>query len=143
MIVGVIGSGSIGPDLAYGFLSAIARMPGAKAYLLDINQAALDAGVARIVGYAQKGVDRGKLSPKVAHAVEAALTPTMDIGDLADCSYVLEAASEDLSVKRKILADLEKVVSKDCLIGFATIRRGVSLIIRSIRRGDRFRWRSC
>ena len=36
MIVGVIGSGSIGPDLAYGFLSALAAGEGGKVYLLDI-----------------------------------------------------------------------------------------------------------
>lgn len=86
MKVGVIGSGSIGPDLAYGFLSAIARVPDAKVYLVDIKQEALDAGVARIQGYVQKGLSRGKLSPKVADAVEAALTPTLDIEDLSDCS---------------------------------------------------------
>lgn len=120
MKVGVIGSGSIGPDLAYGFVSAIARRPGAKVYLMDIRQDALDAGVARIRGYVNKGVSRGKLSPKVAAAVEAALTPTLKLADLADCEYVLEAASEDLPIKRKILADLEAVVSEDCLIGFAT-----------------------
>lgn len=120
MKVGVIGSGSIGPDLAYGFVSAIARRPGAKVYLVDIRQEALDAGVARIEGYVKKGVSRGKLSPKVAAAVKDALTPTLDLKDLADCEYVLEAASEDLPIKRRILADLEQVVSADCLIGFAT-----------------------
>jgi enoyl-CoA hydratase/3-hydroxyacyl-CoA dehydrogenase len=120
MIVGVIGSGSIGPDLAYGFLSALAAEPGAKVYLVDIKQEALDAGVARIRGYAQKGLARGKLAPKVAQAMEAALVPTKDLARLADCTYVLEAASEDLAVKRAILARLEAVVAPTCLIGFAT-----------------------
>ena len=120
MIVGVIGSGSIGPDLAYGFLSAVARKPGAKVYLVDIKQEALDAGTERIRGYAKKGVARGKLSPKAAKAIDDALTPTMNMADLADCDYVLEAASEDLAIKRHILADLEKVVKPDCLVGFAT-----------------------
>ena len=120
MIIGVIGSGSIGPDLAYGFLSAVARKPGAKVYLVDIKQEALDAGVARIKGYAQKGVARGKLSPKAAAAIEAALIPTTQLSDLAACSYVLEAASEVLAVKQAILKNLEQVVSADCLIGFAT-----------------------
>ena len=50
MIVGVIGSGSIGPDLAYGFLSALAREKDSKVYLLDIKQEALDRGVERIRG---------------------------------------------------------------------------------------------
>ncbi len=120
MIVGVIGSGSIGPDLAYGFLTAVAREPGAKVYLVDIKQEALDAGVARIRGYAQKGVARGKLAPKVAAAMEAALVPTQDLGLLKDCAYVLEAASEDLTIKQAILSKLEAVVAPSCLIGFAT-----------------------
>lgn len=120
MIVGVIGSGSIGPDLAYGFVSALARQPGSKVYLLDIKQEALDAGIGRIKGYVKKGVDRGKLAPKAAAAIEGALIPTMELSDLADCDYVLEAASEDLKIKRAILSKLEAVVRPDCLIGFAT-----------------------
>ena len=66
MKIGVIGSGSIGPDLAYGFLSAVAARGGSTVYLLDIKQEALDAGVKRIRGYVQKGVSRGKLHPKAA-----------------------------------------------------------------------------
>lgn len=120
MIVGVIGSGSIGPDLAYGFLSALAREQGSKVYLVDIKQEALDAGVGRIQGYMKKGLARGKLNPKAAKTMSAALIPTLEIGDLADCDYVLEAASEDLPVKRLILKNLEAAVQPECLIGFAT-----------------------
>lgn len=120
MIVGVIGSGSIGPDLAYGFLSALAREKGACVYLVDIRQEALDAGVLRIQAYAKKAVSRGKMAKSAADAMLAALKPTRRLGDLANCDYVLEAASEDLNIKRRILADLEAVVRPDCLIGFAT-----------------------
>ena len=120
MNIGVIGSGAIGPDLAYGFVSALAKAGGGKVYLLDIRQEALDAGMKRIKGYMDKGLSRGKLAPKVAKVIEASLVPTMRMEDLADCDYVLEAATEDLVTKRKILASLEKVVSDDCLIGFAT-----------------------
>ena len=120
MIVGVIGSGAIGPDLAYGFLSALARDASSKVYLLDIKQEALDAGIGRINGYMEKGLARGKLNPKAAKAMQSRIVGTMDIKDLADCDYVLEAASEDLPVKRAILKNLEDVVRPDCLIGFAT-----------------------
>ena len=120
MIVGVIGSGAIGPDLAYGFLTALAREPGSKVFLVDIKQEALDAGVARIHGYVQKGVSRGKIAESAAKAITGALVPTRELTDLAACDYVLEAASEDLEVKRRILASLEKIVRDDCLIGFAT-----------------------
>lgn len=120
MIVGVIGSGSIGPDLAYGFVSALAKTKGGKVYLLDIKQEALNAGIARIQGYIGKGVARGKISKKAAAAVQDALVPTLQMKDLADCDYVLEAATEDLAIKQAILAQLEQVVRPDCLIGFAT-----------------------
>jgi enoyl-CoA hydratase/3-hydroxyacyl-CoA dehydrogenase len=120
MKVGVIGSGAIGPDLAYGFVSALSKVKEGKVYLLDIKKEALDAGVARIQGYVQKGVSRGKIHPKAAKAIDTALVPTMEMGDLADCDYVLEAATENLEIKKAILKNLEEVVSKDCLIGFAT-----------------------
>lgn len=120
MIVGVIGSGSIGPDLAYGFLSSLAAGEGGKVYLLDIKKEALDAGVKRIEGYIGKALARGRMSQKAAEATRAALIPTMEIKDLAGCDYVLEAATEDLKIKKVILRNLEQVVRPDCLIGFAT-----------------------
>jgi enoyl-CoA hydratase/3-hydroxyacyl-CoA dehydrogenase len=120
MNIGVIGSGAIGPDLAYGFISALAKAKTGKVYLMDIKKDALDAGMARIRGYMGKGLARGKLHPKAAKAIEAGLVPTMDLKDLADCDYVLEAATEDLPVKRAILKKLEGIVRDDCLIGFAT-----------------------
>jgi len=137
MIVGVIGSGSIGPDLAYGFVSALAGSPGARVYLHDIKQDALDAGVARIRGYVAKGVARGKLSPKAAAAIEEALVPTLELADLADCEYVIEAATEDLAIKKIILSSLEAVVSDDCLIGFATSGLPRSRIAAGTRRPQR------
>jgi len=120
MNVGVIGSGSIGPDLAYGFVSALAGGEGGKVFLVDIKQEALDAGLERIRGYVGKGLARGKLSPKVAKAVQESLVTTRNLRDLADCDYVLEAATEDLKIKKVILKELEGVVRKDCLVGFAT-----------------------
>ena len=120
MNVGVIGSGSIGPDLAYGFISALAKTGSGKVYLLDIQQEALDAGMARIQGYIKKGLAMGKLAPKVAKNIEKGLIPTMEMKDLADCDYVLEAATEDVKIKKVIIKQLEATVSDDCLIGFAT-----------------------
>jgi len=110
--------------LAYGFLSSLtgpaSGEEGNKVYLLDIKKEALDAGVQRINNYIGKALARGKVSEGVASGIQKVLVPTMDIKDLADCDYVLEAASEDLKVKRAILKNLEAVVRPDCLIGFAT-----------------------
>ena len=119
MNVAVIGSGSIGPDLAYGFLTAIARS-GGTVLLHDIRKEALDAGVARIEKYMEKALARGKLSQKDVRAMRERLVPTLEVERLSGCAYVLEAATEHLETKRAILKTLERVVSPDCLIGFAT-----------------------
>ena len=58
MNIGVIGSGSIGPDLAYSFVSALARGGRGTVHLVDIKQEALDAGMERIRGYMHKGLSR-------------------------------------------------------------------------------------
>ncbi|MFH1810696.1 MAG: 3-hydroxyacyl-CoA dehydrogenase/enoyl-CoA hydratase family protein [Pseudomonadota bacterium] len=119
MKVGVIGSGSIGPDLAYGFLSAVAPQ-GGSVVLHDIKAEALDAGRARIEGYIGKALKRGKLSAKAVDKLRAGFSTSLQLKDLAGCDYVLEAASEDLKIKQLILGQLEDVVSPECLIGFAT-----------------------
>jgi enoyl-CoA hydratase/3-hydroxyacyl-CoA dehydrogenase len=119
MNVGVIGSGSIGPDLAYGFLSAIARR-GGTVLLHDIRKEALEAGVSRIEKYMEKALARGKLSQKDADAMRKRLVPTLELEQLSGCAYVLEAATENLETKRAILKNLERVVSAECLVGFAT-----------------------
>jgi enoyl-CoA hydratase/3-hydroxyacyl-CoA dehydrogenase len=137
MIVGVIGSGSIGPDLAYGFVSALAKSGGGKVFLHDIKQEALEAGTRRIGGYVQKGLSRGKLSPKVAAAIEGSLTATLDVADLAACDYVLEAATEDLAIKRTILGNVESVVRPDCLIGFATSGIPRAQIVTEVKHPER------
>jgi enoyl-CoA hydratase/3-hydroxyacyl-CoA dehydrogenase len=117
--IGVIGSGSIGPDLAYGFISALAGRE-AKVFLHDIAPAQLEQGQKRIEGYLKKALERGKMSSSAVERARAMLVPTLNLIDLAGCSYVLEAASEVLEVKRRILASLEQVVTEQCLIGFAT-----------------------
>ncbi|WP_428261705.1 3-hydroxyacyl-CoA dehydrogenase/enoyl-CoA hydratase family protein [Haliangium sp.] len=137
MIVGVIGSGAIGPDLAYGFASALAGEPGSRVYLHDIRQEALDAGMQRIRSYVAKGLSRGKISARAAQVIEATLVPTLDIGDLSECAYVLEAATEELATKRTILGNLEDVVDRDCLIGFATSGLPRARIITEVQHPER------
>ncbi len=136
MNVGVIGSGSIGPDLAYGFLTAVAKV-GGTVFLHDIREPALEAGVARIETYMEKARARGKLSAKDAAAMRPRLVPTLELQRLAGCDYVLEAATEDLETKRAILRALEGVVGPDCLVGFATSGIPRARIAAGARRPER------
>jgi enoyl-CoA hydratase / 3-hydroxyacyl-CoA dehydrogenase len=102
--VAVIGAGTIGPDIGYYLKAAL---PGLELVLLDVRQAAVDAALARLKGYADKAVARGKMSEKAAQSTLAGLSGSTDYEVLRGCDWVIEAATEDLALKRRIFAEVE------------------------------------
>ena len=111
--VAVIGAGSIGPDIAWYLLGA---RPGLRVTLLDIKEDALATAVQRLHTYADKAVARGKLTPAQAASAIAGLTGSSDYAVLSSCDWVIEAATEDLALKRRIFAAVEARVTQDAVI---------------------------
>jgi len=111
--VAIVGAGTIGPDIGYYLKSAI---PGLTLYLVDVVQEPLDRAVERIEGYAKKGIAKRKLTEEQAAGVRANLIPTLDYAEIADCDWVIEAATENLGLKHRIFAEIEANVRPDALI---------------------------
>lgn len=111
--VAVVGAGTIGPDIGYYLKS---ELPGMTLTLLDVSEEALAAARKRLEAYAAKGVKRHKMSADRAARVLSGIVTTTDYDDLADADWVIEAATEDLELKRKIFRDIERVVDSDCVI---------------------------
>ncbi|HXE48481.1 MAG TPA: 3-hydroxyacyl-CoA dehydrogenase NAD-binding domain-containing protein [Ramlibacter sp.] len=111
--VAVIGAGTIGPDIGYYLKAAL---PGLELVLLDVRQAAVDAALARLKGYADKAVARGKMSEKAAQATLAGLTGSTDYEVLRGCDWVIEAATEDMALKLRIFAEVEARVDATAAI---------------------------
>jgi enoyl-CoA hydratase / 3-hydroxyacyl-CoA dehydrogenase len=111
--VGVVGAGTIGPDIGYYLASEI---PGCALTLLDISPDALMRARNRIAGYADKGVKRGKLTTDKADVIIKSLATTTQYADLENCDWVLEAATENLELKQEIFARAESVLPQDALI---------------------------
>lgn len=111
--VAIIGAGTIGPDIGYYLKSAL---PQIRLTLVDVNQAAIDKALQRCQDYAKKAVAKGKMSEQQAAAVVANIGGTLDYAQLADCDWVIEAATENMALKRRIFAQVESVVSQQALI---------------------------
>ncbi len=109
----VVGSGTIGPDIAYGFRVAFPQM---KLFLVDVAEEPLKKAKARFEGYAQKGVERKTIKPELVEAILGGIVYTTDYSQLKNCELVIEAATENLDLKKKILSQIEAVVSKDAII---------------------------
>ncbi len=111
--VAIVGAGTIGPDIGYYLKSAL---PAMRLTLVDVAQEALDRALERCHGYARKAVARGKMTEAQAAAVTADIAGTRDYAAMADCDWVIEAATENLALKRRIFAEVEGVVAPRCLI---------------------------
>jgi enoyl-CoA hydratase/carnithine racemase/3-hydroxyacyl-CoA dehydrogenase len=83
---------------------------------VDISEEQLKKAEKRFQGYAQKGVDRKSLTPEAAEKVLANIVYTTDYSQLKNCGLVIEAASENLAIKRKIFAMLEEIVDEKCVL---------------------------
>ena len=128
--VAVIGAGTIGPDIGYYLKSAL---PDLKLYLVDVSQKAVDAALQRFQEYSRKAVARGKMSEVDAAAVTSNLIGTLDYADIAECDWVIEAATENLALKRRIFAQIEAVVRPDALITSNTSSLPAALIFSELK----------
>jgi enoyl-CoA hydratase/3-hydroxyacyl-CoA dehydrogenase len=132
--VAVIGAGTIGPDIGYYLKSAL---PDLKLYLVDVSQKAVDSALLRFQDYSCKAVAKGKMSEADAAAVTSNLFGTLNYADIADCDWVIEAATENLNLKRKIFAQIEGVVRPDALITSNTSSLPAELIFSEMRHPER------
>jgi enoyl-CoA hydratase/3-hydroxyacyl-CoA dehydrogenase len=113
--VGVVGSGQIGPDVALHMTKAL-HASGVPVVVVDVAQAALDAGRRKLDGKVDKGVETGAFEKDEAAAMKANVAFTTDYGALRGADLVVEAASEDLAVKRRIFAALEKTCAAGAIL---------------------------
>ncbi len=111
--IAVVGAGTIGPDIGYYLKS---NLPSLELVLVDVAREPLDAAIKRIETHARKGLARNKLTDEQAGRVMENLIPTLDYNAMSDCEWVIEAASEDLEIKREIFGRVESVVRDDTLI---------------------------
>ena len=111
--VAVIGAGSIGPDIAYYLKSAV---PDLKLTLIDISQAAIDGALGRFAEYANKALAKGKMNAQQAAAVQQNVHGSTDYDAIKGCDWVIEAATENIDLKRRIFAAIEARVASDAVI---------------------------
>lgn len=120
MKVGVIGAGTMGSGIAQAF----AQTEGYEVYLCDINDEFAARGKNNIAKGFEKRVARGKMDAEKADAILAKITTgTKDICTEAD--LIVEAAIENLEIKKQTFKELQDIVPADCI--FATNTSSLSI----------------
>ncbi len=129
-VVGVIGSGAMGSGIAQ-----VAAMAGHTVIVCDTSEAVLDKARQSLTGILQKLQDKGKIES--AEEVMGRFSFTTDIQDLGVCGLIIEAIVENPDIKKKVFADVEKLVREDCLLATNTSSLSVTSIAAACVRPER------
>ncbi|UXY31055.1 3-hydroxyacyl-CoA dehydrogenase NAD-binding domain-containing protein [Streptomyces sp. HUAS TT20] len=113
--VAVIGAGTMGGGIAMNFLDA-----GIPVTVVESSQEALDRGLGVMRGNYQRQVAKGKLTSDGLERRMALLTPTLDYADVSDSDLVIEAAFEDMDVKRSVFTRLDEVAKPGAILASNT-----------------------
>ncbi|MDP6107833.1 MAG: 3-hydroxyacyl-CoA dehydrogenase NAD-binding domain-containing protein [Candidatus Brocadiia bacterium] len=112
----VVGAGLMG----HGIAQVLARLPGAVR-LYDVSGDTLDSAMARIGDSLAMLVRRGLVTEADSRDALARIAPTTDLAAaVASASFVIEAAPEDLELKRRLFAEVERLAPADAVLATNT-----------------------
>lgn len=109
--VGVIGGGLMGSGIA-----EVCARAGSSVVIHEIDATAAEAARNRLMTSVERGVERGKLDATEGKAVLGRVTFSTDLADQGDRQLVIEAATENEGVKKRIFTDLDSVVPSDTIL---------------------------
>jgi enoyl-CoA hydratase/3-hydroxyacyl-CoA dehydrogenase len=132
--VAMIGAGTIGPDIGYYIKTAL---PNIKLYLVDVVEEPLKNAQKRFEGYAKKAVENKKMKEDKAKEVLANIVYTMDYNQIKNCDLVIEAATENISLKQKIFETVENIVRPDTIITSNTSSIPADRIFNKMKKPER------
>jgi enoyl-CoA hydratase/3-hydroxyacyl-CoA dehydrogenase len=112
--IGIIGSGNIGPDIALHFSQNL-YSHGVPIVVVDIVQAALDAGSKKAESKMAKAAEKGVFKKEEADAIFRNIFFTPDYGKLSDADFIIEAAFEEMDVKHHIFDQCQEVCPKEAI----------------------------
>ncbi|MBZ4659710.1 MAG: 3-hydroxyacyl-CoA dehydrogenase / short chain enoyl-CoA hydratase [Desulfacinum sp.] len=114
--VGIIGAGLMASQLAQVFIYRL----GVPVVMKDIKQEFVDKGVAYVRGEFQKMVEKGRMPEARARYLSSLVHGTLSYDDFADCDFVIEAVFERMDIKKQVFAEVEAVVSPECILATNT-----------------------
>ena len=130
--VGVIGAGTMGNGIAQACATS-----GVNVVMVDVAQAAVDRGLATISGSLERLEKKEKITADERAAALARIDGTVDYGKLSGADIVIEAATENLELKLKILKDVDARVS-DAILASNTSSISITQLAAVVRQPDRF-----
>lgn len=130
--IGVVGAGTMGNGIAQ-----VCAVAGLKVTMVDIADAALQRGVKTIDSSLERLVQKEKLKAEDKAAALRRVATAVGNQALADCDFVVEAATENLEIKLRILRELDGLLRPEAVIATNTSSISISQIAAVLSRPER------
>lgn len=128
----VLGAGTMGAGIAQAFAAK-----GYEVVLRDIKDEFVERGLNGINKNLSKLVAKGKMTQEDMDAILARLTGTVDLNMAADCDLVIEAAVENMKIKREIFAELDRICKPETILSSNTSSLSITEIATATARPDK------
>jgi 3-hydroxybutyryl-CoA dehydrogenase len=131
--IAVLGCGTMGAGIAQ-----LCALRGYVTVLYDLTPEIVNAAYARIRASIQKGVDLGKTAPEAAGSALARLRTTANLADCSPADLAIEAAPEDLQIKRDLFRRLDELLAPAAIFASNTSSLSVTALAGATRRPEQF-----
>ncbi len=130
--VGIAGSGTMGRGIAIAVAASCRNV-----LLYDTSSEIVYIGAKTIREQLEKSVNKGKITLQEAEAQFARIHTTADLGAFADADIVIEAAPEDIEIKKKLFASFEAICWPDAILTSNTSSISITTIASEVRNPER------
>lgn len=127
--IGVVGSGTMG-----GGIAQVCALAGFKTILYDVSGEIVAESLERIRASIRKGVELGKTAPGQADSAIGRLQTTADLSALAPADLAIEAAPEQLDLKRDLFHQLDNLLAPGALLASNTSSLSITALASATRR---------
>ncbi len=130
--IGIVGAGAMGTGIAN-----VAVMNGYEVVLRDIDISYVEKSKQNMAKFMARSVEKGKMSEEQRQAALNRIKGTTALEDLADVDFVIEAAIEDLNLKKEIFKSLDSICRPEIVLATNTSSMSITAIGASTTRPDK------
>ncbi len=121
--IGVIGAGQMGNGI-----SQVAAQAGFEVVMCDVRANSLDQGLKTISGSCDRLIKKTTMTEEQKKTLLEKIKTSTQVSDLADCDFIVEAATENIELKLNIFRQLDEIVKKSAILASNTSSISITLI---------------
>lgn len=133
IFIGVVGAGTMGAGIAQ-----VAATAGHPVFIFDPHESAIERAKISIMNSLKKIKEKDPLENYEPEEIFLRIQFVDEVEKLSACRFIIEAVVEELSIKQKVFAELEKIISTESILATNTSSLSVTSIASSLKNSERF-----